>query len=267
MANRKNLANGILALGVDTDDTTWVLEDGYGAGMPDVPFYLTATPFGQLSTMGNSEIVNVTARTTDTLTVERGAKGTTAKAFDAGAVVSNGIYTDEKWTSDNIDWATSGKVWWQELGRVTLTSNSTTMTVDNLPVRKHLKVRIFARQGSTNGNLNMSFNGDMSNNYPYAVNTQASTADGSATGPGITFQSSFPANTNATVEADVFNVANREKNAQGLAINSNDAGNNIPTRRLVYGKWMNTSAAINRVDVTSSTNLVAGSEVVVLGHN
>lgn len=106
MANRKNLANGILALGVSDTDTTWVLQNGYGAGMPDVPFYLTATPFGQLSTMGNSEIVNVTARTTDTLTVQRGAKGTTAKAFDVGAVVSNGIYTDEKWTSDNIDFTT-----------------------------------------------------------------------------------------------------------------------------------------------------------------
>lgn len=95
MSNRKNLANGILALGVSDTDTTWVLQNGYGAGMPDVPFYLTATPFGQLSTMGNSEIVNVTARTTDTLTVQRGAKGTTAKAFAAGAVVSNGIYVED----------------------------------------------------------------------------------------------------------------------------------------------------------------------------
>ena len=95
MSNRKNLANGILALGVSDTDTTWVLQNGYGAGMPDVPFYLTATPFGQLSTMGNSEIVNVTERTTDTLTVQRGAKGTTAKTFAAGAVVSNGIYVED----------------------------------------------------------------------------------------------------------------------------------------------------------------------------
>lgn len=109
-ANRKNLANGILSLGVSETDTTWVLQNGYGAGMPAVPFYLTATPFGQLPTIGNSEIVNVTARSGDTLTVTRGAKGTTAKAFDAGAVVANAIYDDEKWTSDNIDWATFAPV-------------------------------------------------------------------------------------------------------------------------------------------------------------
>lgn len=95
MSNRKNLANAILALGVSTSDTTWVLEAGYGDEMPAVPFELTATPFGQLSTMGNSEIVRVTARTTDTLTVVRAQKGTTAKAFLAGAVVSNGISTDD----------------------------------------------------------------------------------------------------------------------------------------------------------------------------
>ena len=95
MSNRKNLANAILALGVSTSDTTWVLESGYGDEMPDVPFDLTATPFGQLSTMGNSEIVRVTAVSTDTLTVERAQKGTTAKAFLAGAVVSNGISTDD----------------------------------------------------------------------------------------------------------------------------------------------------------------------------
>ena len=95
MSNRKNLANAILALGVSTSDTTWILEAGYGDEMPDVPFELTATPFGQLSTMGNSEIVLVTDVTTDTLTVERAQKGTTAKAFLAGAVVSNGISTDD----------------------------------------------------------------------------------------------------------------------------------------------------------------------------
>lgn len=95
MSNRKNLANAILALGVSTSDTTWILEAGYGDEMPDVPFELTATPFGQLSTMGNSEIILVTAISTDTLTVERAQKGTTAKAFLAGAVVSNGISTDD----------------------------------------------------------------------------------------------------------------------------------------------------------------------------
>lgn len=96
MANSKNLANAILAQAVSASDTSFVLETGYGQAMPEVPFLLTMTPFGQLSTAGNSEIVLVTARSGDTLSnVERGQKGTTAKAFAAGAVVSNGVYAED----------------------------------------------------------------------------------------------------------------------------------------------------------------------------
>jgi microcystin-dependent protein len=81
------------------------LQSGYDNIMPAVPFYITVTPFGQLSTMGNSEIMQVTARTGDTLTVVRGQRGTTAKSFINGDVISNGIYTediDEKATKLSI---------------------------------------------------------------------------------------------------------------------------------------------------------------------
>ena len=106
MANQKDLANGLIGTTLTSEATTLVLQAGYGNSMPAVPFFLTITPAGQLSTRGNSEIVNVTARTGDTLTIERAQKETTARAFSVGDVVSNSIYTDEKWTSDNIDWAT-----------------------------------------------------------------------------------------------------------------------------------------------------------------
>lgn len=138
MSNRKNLANGILASAVNDTTTTWTLESGYGAGMPDVPFYITATPFGQLPTQGNSEIVNVTARSGDTLTVTRGAKGTTAKAFAAGAVVANAIYDDEKWTSDNIDWATFATfAAVQTVGQSISASSYQKVTFDSVVVNKN----------------------------------------------------------------------------------------------------------------------------------
>ena len=96
MSNRKNLANAILKDPVSDSATTWELVAGYGDAMPPaVPYHLTATPFGQLSTLGNSEVVLVTARTLDTLTVVRGQKGTTAQSFLAGAVISNGIMVDD----------------------------------------------------------------------------------------------------------------------------------------------------------------------------
>ena len=92
--NTKNLANAIVASNVGTTATTLTLEAGYGDSMPAVPFFLTCTPPGQLSTMGNSEVVLVTARTTDTLTIERAKKLTLAKNIQSGWVVSNSVYVE-----------------------------------------------------------------------------------------------------------------------------------------------------------------------------
>lgn len=93
--SKANLANAILASPITSSATSVPLVAGYGGTMPPtVPFKLTLTPFGQLSTRGNSEIILVTARSTDTLTVERGKGGTTAKPFEAGDIASNGIYIE-----------------------------------------------------------------------------------------------------------------------------------------------------------------------------
>ena len=104
--NRKNLASGILANSPGTSGTSFVLETGYGQTMPDVPFHMTTTPPGQLSTLGNSEIVEVTARTGDTLTVTRAQRGTTAKDVQSGWPIVNGIYVEDEIPVSNVDLTT-----------------------------------------------------------------------------------------------------------------------------------------------------------------
>lgn len=74
-----------------TSATSIPLQAGYGATMPAVPFFMTYTPPGQLSTMGNSEIVLVSAISTDTLTVVRAQKGTTARSIGTGWICSASI--------------------------------------------------------------------------------------------------------------------------------------------------------------------------------
>lgn len=74
-----------------TSATSIPLQAGYGTTMPAVPFFMTFTPPGQLSTQGNSEIVLVSAVTTDTLTVVRAQKGTTAKSIGTGWICSASI--------------------------------------------------------------------------------------------------------------------------------------------------------------------------------
>lgn len=111
MAYKKDLATGLIGRAIDTKATSLVLQSGYGASMPTVPFYLTLTPATQLSTQGNSEIVLVTGRTSDTLTITRAQKKTTAKSFAVGDIVAAGSYADDEngvYSTSEID---TGKVW------------------------------------------------------------------------------------------------------------------------------------------------------------
>lgn len=92
---RKNLANAIVAtMTASTTATSIPLQSGYGTTMPAVPFFMTFTPPGQLSTVANSEIVLVSAVTTDTLTVVRGQKNTSAKLITTGWIGSASIYRE-----------------------------------------------------------------------------------------------------------------------------------------------------------------------------
>lgn len=96
MANKENLANGILAADITDTDTQITLDSGSGASdMPSAPFYATITLIGVVSNKSNSEIVYVTAVTDNTLTVVRGQRGTVAKSFPSGSIVANGFYVED----------------------------------------------------------------------------------------------------------------------------------------------------------------------------
>ena len=75
-----NNAFGTLNAGITSSATTIVLASGQGARFPSLGagdyFYATL-----IDTSNNLEIVKVTARSTDTMTVVRGQDGTTARAY------------------------------------------------------------------------------------------------------------------------------------------------------------------------------------------
>lgn len=77
-----NNAFGTLNAGINSSVTTIVLSAGEGARFPTLSagdyFYATL-----IDTSNNLEIVKVTARSTDTMTVVRGQDNTTARAFSA----------------------------------------------------------------------------------------------------------------------------------------------------------------------------------------
>lgn len=80
----KNNAVGYLATAISASDTGAVLQTGNGANFPALGagdyFYATLESAG-----GTSEIVKVTARSGDSLTIARAQDGSTAQSFAAGA--------------------------------------------------------------------------------------------------------------------------------------------------------------------------------------
>ena len=109
MANMKNLSSGTLYNGVSASATTLAVFCGNGSDTevksvwPTAPFLITVMPGVPVAGVPNSmdsEIMRVTAVGNDNLgnallTVVRAQEGTTAKAFEAGAVVTNGVYSQD----------------------------------------------------------------------------------------------------------------------------------------------------------------------------
>lgn len=80
--------------------TSLVVTAGQGARFPAVPFNATVWPSGSSPDPSNAEIVRVTARTTDTLTIVRAQEGTTARSVVVGDLIAATI---TKKTLDDIE--------------------------------------------------------------------------------------------------------------------------------------------------------------------
>lgn len=92
--NKRNLLNLVLLGQLSAVDTIVRFDSNYTSILPEPPFYMTISPPGQLSTPLNSEIVLVTQTDYGFVIVERGKKGTDAKQFENGAIMSSGIYAE-----------------------------------------------------------------------------------------------------------------------------------------------------------------------------
>lgn len=197
MAYKKDLATGLIGRAIDTKARSLVLQSGYGASMPRVPFYLTLTPATQLSTQGNSEIVLVTGRTSDTLTITRAQKNTTAKSFAVGDIVAAGSYADDEngvYSTSEID---TGRVWidgrpiYRKVvrGTVNMTGNSTSMLAHGIAGLTN-RWELISYYG------NMRLGGTLSNNpvkqaLPYVESTHQSGIT-SIDQTNITISGSYP---------------------------------------------------------------------------
>ncbi len=85
--NKRNLSATLLSSSISSSTETITVDSA--SVLPSAKFYATITPANGLSNNTNSEIILVRSVSGNTLTVTRGQRGTTARAFDAGAVLFN----------------------------------------------------------------------------------------------------------------------------------------------------------------------------------
>lgn len=98
----KNLAYSLVATAPSpaSSGTSLVVTAADGANFPAAAagggrFWVTLAPPDVIPTIANSEIVEVTSRSTDTFTIVRAQRGTTAKSVAIGWQVFQGIYIED----------------------------------------------------------------------------------------------------------------------------------------------------------------------------
>lgn len=128
MAIVKNLASVMTTASITSSATSIPVNrtNVFGASQNplDNPFYVTIMPASgsEPANLTNSEIVLVTGISGSNLIVTRAARTTTARAFTAGAIVTNGIYAEdavllgEAGTAVNPQpWVRPADIVWSEL--------------------------------------------------------------------------------------------------------------------------------------------------------
>ncbi len=91
--NHKNFAYSTVATAPSpaTSGTSLVIQSGDGAIFPAVPFNAVIWPVSVSPSVANAEIVRVTGKSTDTLTIVRTQEGTSARTVVVGDQIAAAI--------------------------------------------------------------------------------------------------------------------------------------------------------------------------------
>lgn len=158
---------------------------------------------------------------------------------------------------------------WQEIGRTTLTGVADTVTVSGLPARKYLRIRFAGIASGGTLDTSFRFNNDSGSNYAYRLSVNGAAGTSEVSQPQVTLESGATDSGQLnTAWMDVTNISNKEKSFRMHAMSQDAVGAATPITVIEYfGKWANTSAAINRIDwINGGTgDFAIGSEVVVEG--
>jgi hypothetical protein len=246
------VVNGTPA-GSPTDPNDAAIQSSVGAGNPWIKLARVRVPAGQTS-ISNTLIDDL-----------RTMISNNASTVDKAAIKEASV------DSTKVDFSTAGKIWWEELGRVKLGTAANSMSV-SFTGKRYMKI---LSTGVANGGtlqLGIQFNGDASTiyNFGYITNTAATGALG--TQSSIALTGLVLSGGVWDVDAEIVNTANLFKHikSEGSYDITNLGNGYAPGFQITFGKWLNTSGLINRIDIIKyggTGNYAAGSEVIVLGHD
>lgn len=214
----------------------------------------------------NSRYGEILAEINGNLTSDNLANGAVSTPKIADSAVTAAKIADGAVTA-----AKASTMWWEELGRTTLSGVADIISVSPFTAKKYLKI-IISMQG-TGGTVDVSlrFNGDTASNYARRENSNGAASDtttASQTHHLVTGPATYA---NLYYEMDVINISNLEKVFLGWRTDPGTAGAaGSPGRMEGSGKWANTSTQITSVSIANLSgtgDYASGSEIVVLGHN
>lgn len=158
-----------------------------------------------------------------------------------------------------------GDYFWQEIGRTTLGVAGDTLSVTGLPTKKYLLVLV-SSIASTAVQTTLRFNNDSGSNYAFQYqNNGGSSNVTSTTGIGnISLSSS-----DYFGRFEIRNIANKVKLVLVRGMTGTTSAGTAPTYDNFQAKWVNTTDAINRIDLINigAGDFAIGTEMVVLGHD
>lgn len=197
-------------------------------------------------------------------------------ANDASFNDGTGI-ADDAIKSRHIDWADTGSgdaggIWWEEIGRTTLSGAADTITVSSLPARKYILIKYtLIATGGTN-NSSFIFNSDTGSNYSQVV-LDFSAGGAQTTGTSL---ANLPLEVGSPASGSLLhgviegiNIATQIKMLYYQNAHSVASAASVPIATIAYGKWANASDPISSITFTNggTGDFAIGSEVVVLGHD
>jgi len=158
-----------------------------------------------------------------------------------------------------------------EIARVTATGTVSSLSAQNLPPYKYLRTEALVMPTGGTAFAQMRFNNDSGTNYARKYSLSFAGATDTVSENVLTPSNAVRSGGVGFTVTDILNVSNREKVAFSRSVDDAGSGaTTVPTGRLSFSKWINTSTVISRIDLVNnagSGSFAAGTELVIYGKN